>query len=124
MRKPGQRGGPTTDSGPAGESAGPAMGGVSEATPGENYLPKRLVKHSFTRMIKTVSKIGNSNGIIFDAGLMDLAHLKVGDKLNLEVHVGGAITLTPIKPRPSRQEVSRVIKSTMKDYAGTMKKLA
>ena len=75
-------------------------------------------------MIKTVSKVGNSNGIIFDATLMDMAHLKTGDQLNVEVHQGGTITLTPIRPRPSRAEVSKIIKDTMKDYAGTMKKLA
>lgn len=75
-------------------------------------------------MIKTISKIGNSHGVIFDAALLELAHLKAGDELNVEVHDGGTITLTPIHPRPSRQEISKVIKATMKDYAGTMKKLA
>ncbi len=75
-------------------------------------------------MTKTISKIGNSQGLIFDAALMELAHLKAGDELNVEVHEGGTLTLTPIRPRPSRQEVSKVIKSTMKDYARTMKKLA
>jgi antitoxin component of MazEF toxin-antitoxin module len=75
-------------------------------------------------MIKTITKVGNSQGIIFDAALMELAHLKAGDDLNVEVHDGGTLTLTPIRPRPSRQEVSKVIKSTMKDYARTMKKLA
>ncbi len=75
-------------------------------------------------MIKTLAKIGNSQGIIFDAALMDLAHLKAGDELNVEVHQGGTITLTPIRPRPSRAEVTKVIQGTMKDYARTMKKLA
>ena len=75
-------------------------------------------------MTKTIAKIGNSQGIIFDAALMELAHLKPGDDVNVEVHAGGTITLTPIRPRPSRQEVSRVIKTAMKDYARTMKKLA
>jgi len=75
-------------------------------------------------MIKTITKVGNSQGIIFDAALMELAHLKAGDDLNVEVHDGGTLTLTPIRPRPSRQEVSKVIKSTMKDYARSMKKLA
>ena len=72
-------------------------------------------------MIKTITKVGNSQGIIFDAALMELAHLKAGDDLNVEVHDGGTLTLTPIRPRPSRQEVSKVIKSTMKDYARTLK---
>ena len=75
-------------------------------------------------MIKTISKVGNSQGLIFDAALLELAHLKAGDDVNVEVHEGGTLTLTPIRPRPSRQEVSKVIKSTMKDYARTMKKLA
>lgn len=75
-------------------------------------------------MIKTISKIGNSQGIVFDAALLELVHLKRGDEVNVEVHEGGTITLTPIRPRPSRAEVSRVIKSTMKDYSRTMKRLA
>jgi len=75
-------------------------------------------------MIKTITRVGNSQGIIFDAALMELAHLKAGDELNVEVHDGGTLTLTPIRPRPSREEVSKVIKSTMNDYARTLKKLA
>jgi antitoxin component of MazEF toxin-antitoxin module len=75
-------------------------------------------------MVKTISKVGNSQGIIFDSALMELAHLKAGDEVNVEVHAGGTITLTPLRPRPSGAEVSRVIKSTMKDYSRTMKKLA
>jgi antitoxin component of MazEF toxin-antitoxin module len=75
-------------------------------------------------MVKTITKVGNSQGLIFDAALMDLAHLKPGDQVNVEVHDGGTITLTPMRPRPSRREVSRVIKATMKDYAKTMKNLA
>ena len=75
-------------------------------------------------MTKTITKVGNSQGLIFDAALMELARIKVGDQVNVEVHEGGTITLTPIRPRPPRAEVSKVIKSTMKDYARTMKKLA
>jgi len=75
-------------------------------------------------MIKTITKVGNSQGIIFDTALLELAHLKAGDEVNLEVHEGGTLTLTPIRPRPSRAEITKVIKSTMKDYARTMKKLA
>ena len=75
-------------------------------------------------MIKTITRVGNSQGLMFDAALMELAHLKAGDQVNLEIHEGGTITLTPLRPKPSRDEVSRVIKATMKDYARTMKKLA
>jgi antitoxin component of MazEF toxin-antitoxin module len=75
-------------------------------------------------MVKTITKIGNSQGLMFDAALMDMAHLKAGDQVNVEVHEGGTITLTPLRPKPSREEVTRVIKATMKDYARTMKRLA
>lgn len=46
-------------------------------------------------MIKTIAKIGNSQGIIFDSALLQLARLKVGDEVNVEVHAGGTITITP-----------------------------
>ena len=49
-------------------------------------------------MIKTISKIGNSQGIIFDAALLQLARLKVGDEVNIEVHAGGTITIAPLAP--------------------------
>jgi antitoxin component of MazEF toxin-antitoxin module len=75
-------------------------------------------------MIKKLRKVGNSFGVIFDAALMELAGLKLGDEVNVEVHSGGTITLTPLRPRPSREEVSKVVKNTMKDYARTMKKLS
>jgi len=75
-------------------------------------------------MIKTITKIGNSQGIIFDAALMNLAHLAPGDEVNIEIHRGGTLTLTPLRPQPSMEEVSGVIQETMKDYARTMRKLA
>lgn len=75
-------------------------------------------------MVKSITKVGNSQGLIFDAALLDLARLKAGDQVNVEVHEGGTITLTPIRSRPSRAEISSLIKKTMKDYARTMKKLS
>lgn len=47
-------------------------------------------------MIKTISKIGNSRGLIFDSALLQLAKLKEGDQVNVEVHAGGTITITPL----------------------------
>ena len=49
-------------------------------------------------MIKTITKIGNSHGIIFDSTLLQLAHLKPGDEVNVEVHAGGMITIAPMNP--------------------------
>ena len=75
-------------------------------------------------MRKTISKVGNSQGIIFDTALMELAHLATGDEVNVEVHEGGTITITPLRKEPSREEISKTIKGTMKDYARTMRRLA
>ena len=77
-------------------------------------------------MIKTITKVGNSQGIMLDAALMDLARLKVGDQVNLTVHEGGSIYLTPVNPRPviTPEEATQAVKKIMKDYSRTMKRLA
>jgi antitoxin component of MazEF toxin-antitoxin module len=66
-------------------------------------------------MTKTITKIGNSQGIIFDAALMELAHLKVGDQVAVTVHEGGSIVLTPVRPaiEPAKAAVTakRLIRS-------------
>ena len=75
-------------------------------------------------MTKTISKVGNSQGIIFDAALMDLARVKVGDQVTVTVHEGGAIVLMPLRPGPSKKEISSAIKKTAKNYRKTLRKLA
>ncbi|HEV2046201.1 MAG TPA: hypothetical protein VGQ95_06345 [Chthoniobacterales bacterium] len=76
-------------------------------------------------MTKTVSKIGNSQGIIFDAALMDLARVKVGDQVNVTVvPKSGAIMLMPLRQGPSKKEIMAAIKKSSKDYRKTLRKLA
>jgi antitoxin component of MazEF toxin-antitoxin module len=76
-------------------------------------------------MTKTISKMGNSQGIILDTALMDLARLKVGDQLDVTiVSDNGAIMLMPIRKGPSKKEVKGAIKRVMKDYRRTLRKLA
>ena len=76
-------------------------------------------------MTKTITKVGNSQGIIFDAALMDLARVKVGDQVNVTVvPESGAIVLMPLRPGPSKEEISLVIKNTARDYRRTLRKLA
>jgi antitoxin component of MazEF toxin-antitoxin module len=76
-------------------------------------------------MTKTITKLGNSQGIIFDAALMDLARIKVGDQVNVTiVPQSGAIVLMPLRPTPSKEEISSVIKKTARDYRKTLRKLA
>jgi antitoxin component of MazEF toxin-antitoxin module len=65
-------------------------------------------------MIKTITKIGNSHGIIFDSALLQLARLKPGDEVNVEVHGGGTITITAmdaerIEPDAAAAAAARII---------------
>jgi antitoxin component of MazEF toxin-antitoxin module len=64
-------------------------------------------------MIKTITKVGNSQGILLDAAIMDLARLKVGDQVNLTVHEGGAIYLTPVRPVVTPEEATAVVKDVI-----------
>ena len=75
-------------------------------------------------MIKTITKIGNSKGIIFDAALLELANLKVGDKLNVTVHEGGAITLVPGVMTAEDSVFDDVLESVLEDHAETLTKLS
>lgn len=75
-------------------------------------------------MTKTISKIGNSQGIIFDAALLDLARVKVGDQLNVFVHEGGTITLTPVRPRIESKAAASAAKRIIGKNSALFKRLA
>jgi antitoxin component of MazEF toxin-antitoxin module len=75
-------------------------------------------------MTKTISKIGNSQGIIFDTALMDLARVRVGDKVNVTVHPGGSIVLTPIHPVIGREAAAKAAKRLIKKNAALFKRLS
>lgn len=75
-------------------------------------------------MLKSITKIGNSQGLIFDAALCELSGLKAGDAVNVTVHSGGTITLTPIRRAASAEKVSETIRKTVKDYRRTLRRLA
>jgi antitoxin component of MazEF toxin-antitoxin module len=75
-------------------------------------------------MTKTISKIGNSQGIIFDAALMDLARVKVGDQVNVTLHPGGSIVLTPIHPTIDSETAARTARRLIKKNATLFKRLS
>jgi antitoxin component of MazEF toxin-antitoxin module len=75
-------------------------------------------------MTKTISKIGNSQGIIFDAAFLDLAHVKVGDKMNVSVHEGGTITLTPVRPRIETRPAAHAARRIIRKNAPLFRRLA
>ena len=75
-------------------------------------------------MTKTISKIGNSQGIIFDAALMDLARVKVGDQMTVTVHSGGSIVLTPVRPTIEGNEAAAASRQLIKKNSALFKRLA
>lgn len=75
-------------------------------------------------MVKTISKIGNSQGIIFDAALMDLARLKVGDKVNVTIHPGSSVVLTPIEPAIDSPTAAKSARRLIKKNSALFKRLS
>jgi antitoxin component of MazEF toxin-antitoxin module len=75
-------------------------------------------------MTKTITRIGNSQGIIFDAALLDLARVKVGDQVNVTVHPGGAIVLTPINPAIDSQAAAKSARRLIRKNAALFKRLS
>jgi antitoxin component of MazEF toxin-antitoxin module len=75
-------------------------------------------------MTKIIAKVGNSNGIIFDSTLMDLARLKRGDQINVEVHKNGVITLTPLRRTIEPKKAATVAARLIRKNAELFRRLA
>ena len=75
-------------------------------------------------MTKTITKIGNSQGLMFDSALMDLAHLKVGDPVSISVHEGGSIVLTPVRPVIKPDKAAATARRLIRKNAALFRRLA
>jgi antitoxin component of MazEF toxin-antitoxin module len=75
-------------------------------------------------MTKVITKIGNSSGIIFDAALLDLVRLKVGDQVTITVHEGGSIVLTPVRPVIGPEKAAAAAKRLIRKNARLFRRLA
>ena len=75
-------------------------------------------------MLKTISKIGNSQGLIFDSALRELTGLKAGDQVNVTVHEGGAIVITPMRPTISPEDAARSARNLIRRNDKVFKRLA
>jgi antitoxin component of MazEF toxin-antitoxin module len=75
-------------------------------------------------MVKTITKIGNSQGLMFDAALMDLARIKVGDQVTVSVHEGGSIVLTPVRQVITPAKASATARRLIKKNAALFRRLA
>jgi antitoxin component of MazEF toxin-antitoxin module len=51
-------------------------------------------------MLATIVEEGDSLGIVLNADVMELAQLKIGDEVNVEVQPDGTIQITPIRTVP------------------------
>lgn len=75
-------------------------------------------------MTKTISKVGNSQGIIFDAALMDLTQMKLGDQVTITVHEGGSIILTPVRPAIDSKKAGAAARRLIKKNSALFKRLS
>ena len=75
-------------------------------------------------MIKTIKKVGNSQGIILDAPLMELAHLKVGDEMHVTVHDSGSIIFTPLQPIISTDTATKTAQRIIEKNKDLFKRLS
>ncbi len=75
-------------------------------------------------MIKTIKKIGNSQGIILDTTLMEMTHLKVGDEMNVTIHDSGSITLTPVRPLISEETAAKSARRIISKNENLFKRLS
>ena len=75
-------------------------------------------------MTKTITKIGNSQGLMFDAALMDLARIKVGDQVTITIHEGGSIVLTPLRPVIAPERAAAAAKRLIKKNAELFRRLS
>lgn len=75
-------------------------------------------------MIKTIRKMGNSQGLIFDQALCELTGLKVGDEVNVVVHEGGTVTLTPMRAVLTSDEAAASAKDLIRRNNALFKRLA
>jgi antitoxin component of MazEF toxin-antitoxin module len=75
-------------------------------------------------MVKTITKVGNSHGLIFDSTLRELTGLKPGDRVNVTVHESGTILITPMAPTVDAEEARARAERLVKANRELFKRLA
>jgi antitoxin component of MazEF toxin-antitoxin module len=75
-------------------------------------------------VLKRISKVGNSQGLIFDAALRALTGLKAGDEVNVTVHEGGAIVIAPMRPMVATDEARARARMLIRRNSKLFKRLA
>ena len=75
-------------------------------------------------MIKPITRIGNSQGLIFDQALMDMARLSTGDLVNITVASNGCIVITPARETVPVDEVKERARKIIRKHDDLFRRLA
>jgi antitoxin component of MazEF toxin-antitoxin module len=75
-------------------------------------------------MIKTIARIGSSQCLIFDAALRDLTGLQEGDQVNISVHEGGSIVITPMRQTISAADAAEAARDLIARNADVFERLS
>ena len=75
-------------------------------------------------MLKSITKVGNSQGLILDTALCELTGLKAGDQVNVTVHDGGSLVVTPIRQTISADSAATSAKDLIRRNTELFKRLA
>lgn len=75
-------------------------------------------------MIKVITKIGNSQGLILDATLRELTGLKEGDEVNVTVHESGSLVITPMRATIKATDAAKSARALIKKNAEVFKRLS
>ncbi len=76
-------------------------------------------------MIKTISKIGNSAGLILDQTILELVHLKVGDEVDVSVDpVSRVVRIASMHPVVTPEEARVLARKLIEDNDELFRRLA
>lgn len=74
-------------------------------------------------MIKTLTKVGNSQAIILDRSLLDLVGLKENGKVQITVS-NGSLVVTPVTPQVLDSDFDKAVEKVIEERSEVLKKLA
>lgn len=75
-------------------------------------------------MVIKVTKIGDSQGVIFDDALMNMAGLKIGDEVNVTLLEDGSLMLTPVRLLTQSEGAAETAKNTIQKNSELFRRLS
>lgn len=84
---------------------------------------RTLSRYNIVRMIKNLTTIGNSLGIIIDKSVLDLLGIQKDTPIEITTD-GRRLILEPVEKQARRERLSNAIDRVTKNHAKTVEKLA